>query len=105
MHFLKKKFYIPTFIFLIILFSVNSLADFRASDKKLKKEFKEINKKVVIDFVDYEGKQLRYYSPNPIDNEKPSILFIHGAPGTGSNYLKYLKDADLMTKANLISLD
>ena len=103
--FLKKKIYILPFAVIIILFSFNTLADFRESDKKLKKEFKEINKEVNIDFVDYEGKQLRYYSPNPIDNTQPSILFIHGAPGTGSSYFNYLKDADLMAKANLISLD
>ena len=105
MKLLKTKRFIFTGLFIFIIFSFSSLADFRESEKSLKKKFNKIGKAVQIDFVEQNGKKIRYYSPEIIDNTKPSVLFIHGAPGTGENYLKYLKDSMLLAKANLITYD
>ena len=101
----KKKSFIFSSIIILLIFSLNTLAEFRKSDKKLRKEFKKVNKEVQIDYIEYLGKKIRYYSPNPIDKKLATILFIHGAPGTGANYFKYVKDPDLMENANLISFE
>ncbi|MBT8195687.1 MAG: alpha/beta hydrolase [Bacteroidia bacterium] len=99
------KRYIFFALILILLVSFNTLADFKESDKKLERVFKKIGKEVQISHVLHLGKKLRYYSPEKIDASKPSIIFIHGAPGTGGNFMDYLKDEDLINSANLICLD
>jgi pimeloyl-ACP methyl ester carboxylesterase len=40
-----------------------------------------------------------------MDPELPNIVFIHGAPGSLADYLKYFKDEELIQKVNLISVD
>jgi len=37
--------------------------------------------------------------------EFPNIVFIHGAPGSLADYLKYFKDDELLKKVNLFSVD
>ena len=78
---------------------------FRESDRKVYREFKETTIKPEIYRDNYQGKTFRYISTKTIDNTLPTLLFIHGAPGSAGNYFKYLKDKDLRQKANLITLD
>jgi pimeloyl-ACP methyl ester carboxylesterase len=78
---------------------------FRESDRKVLREFKKITIKPEIYRENYQGKTIRYISTKPIDNSIPTILFIHGAPGSAGNYFEYLKDVELGKKANLISID
>ena len=40
-----------------------------------------------------------------IDDKLPSIIFIHGTPGSSLDFKKYFLDADLNKKANLIVYD
>ena len=47
---------------------------------------------------------IRYVRVNN-DPEKPTIIFIHGAPGGGDNYYEYLKDPQLIDTFNLITID
>ncbi len=69
------------------------------------KEFKKDNKNPKIYRVTYQNKTLRYISINAIDASLPTLLFIHGAPGSSDNFFKYLKDDNLAQKANLITVD
>jgi pimeloyl-ACP methyl ester carboxylesterase len=78
---------------------------FRESDRKVLREFKKTTIIPEIYRENYQGKTIRYISTKPIVNSLPTLLFIHGAPGSAGNYFKYLKDRDLNQRANLITLD
>ncbi len=78
---------------------------FKESDKRINKTFNKVNKSPVIYRKDYKSKTIRYIADKPIDKELPTLLFIHGAPGSSEDFFDYLKDDDLSKRANLISVD
>lgn len=78
---------------------------FRKGEKKVFRKFRNSGVTPIIQYVDFEGKTLRYISDRVINNKIPTILFIHGAPGSSSNYFKFLKDKQLGKITNLISVD
>ncbi|HAW18608.1 MAG TPA: alpha/beta hydrolase [Flavobacteriales bacterium] len=47
---------------------------------------------------------IRYIRVND-DPDKPTIIFVHGAPGGADNYYEYLKDPALIDSFNLITID
>tara|TARA_R110002073_G_scaffold279026_1_gene442888 strand:- start:128116 stop:128982 length:867 start_codon:yes stop_codon:yes gene_type:complete len=95
--------FIPIYVLLIIFNT--ACVSFRESDRKVIREFKKTAIKPEIYRENFQGKTIRYISSKPIDNRLPTLLFIHGAPGSAGNYFEYLKDKDLSQKANLIALD
>jgi len=78
---------------------------FRESDKKVFRKFKETGVTPKIHRINFEDKEIRYVADKEIDSKLPTIIFIHGAPGSSGNYFRYLKDKDLGRQANLISVD
>ena len=96
-------FFTTTLVLLLLL--LNSCVTFKDSDKKIYKHFKKEQKEVHIYRENYQGKTIRYIATNPVDNSLPTLLFIHGAPGSSDNFFKYLEDDDLAKKANLITVD
>ena len=98
---LKRHSLFLTFYIII----ATSCSSFKDSPKKIFKEFKETGLTPVIYTEDYQGKTIRFIASKPINNTLPTLLFIHGAPGSGGNYFKYLKDLDMDAKANLIAVD
>ena len=82
-----------------------SCMSFKESDRKVYREFKKAKNIPQIYHANYSSKTIRYIAAKPIDRNLPTLLFIHGAPGSLGNYFKYLKDEDLNKKANLITVD
>jgi len=78
---------------------------FRTSDKKTRKEFNKVNIPVKIDYfkTDLYTKKVRVVATDT--KKKTTILFIHGAPGSGDAFYDYLKDTVLLQKANLVTID
>ena len=105
MNFLKKESTLFLLLFLPLFISINSCMSFKQSDKRIYKQFKKVNKTPQINRKNYEGKTIRYITTKPIDNNLPTLLFIHGAPGASDNFFDYLKDDELSSKANLITVD
>ena len=100
-----KKRLIFSLFFLLLIISFNSCMTFKQSDKRVHKEFKKTNLSPKIYRENFQGKTIRYIASKSIDNKLPTLLFIHGAPGASDNFFNYLKDRDLIKKANLISVD
>jgi len=105
MKILKKVVLIFSTTLLLLLVLLNSCATFKDSDAKIYKAFKKDHKKIKIYRTAYHNKTLRYISNKAIDSNLPTLLFIHGAPGSSDNFYRYLKDNELAKKANLITLD
>jgi len=102
-YLIKLLRFLPIYILLMIINT--ACVSFRESDRKVLREFKKTTIKPEIYRENYQGKTMRYISTKPINNSLPTLLFIHGAPGSAGNYFRYLKDKDLSQKANLITLD
>ncbi len=94
---------LPIYILLMIIST--ACVSFRESDQKVFRKFKETTVTPTIYRAQFEGKELRYIADKEIDAQLPTIIFIHGAPGSAGNYFRYLKDPVLGEKANLITVD
>ena len=102
--YLKKLLrFLPLYLLLMIIST--ACVSFRESDNKVFRKFKKTTVTPKIHRINFDGRQLRYISDKEINATLPTILFIHGAPGSAGNYFRYLKDKDLGNKANLISVD
>ena len=104
-RFLKKKRLIIPFAMLSLLAFANSCISLRMSDKDVIKSFNKVNQTPKIYHTTYKGKKMRYIASKPFNNNLPTVLFLHGAPGSSSDFYRYLKDTVLSKKANLISID
>jgi len=102
--FKKKRLIIPLSLFALLIFA-NSCISLRMTDKKVLESFKEHNQTPKIFHINYQGKPMRYIASKAIDKKLPTLLFIHGAPGSSADFYRYLRDPDLNKKANLISID
>jgi pimeloyl-ACP methyl ester carboxylesterase len=77
---------------------------FRHSDKRLLKQFNSEGLKPEIKYLKSKRHAIRYLIMES-DINFPYIVFIHGAPGSLSDYLGFFKDKRLQDQVNLISID
>ncbi|WP_338793582.1 alpha/beta hydrolase [Bernardetia sp. MNP-M8] len=76
---------------------------FRISDRKVRKEFKDQKFKPTFDYVEFEERKIHYAK---IGNDSlPTLFFIHGSPGDWSAFLDYFKDSTLLSRTNMVALD
>ncbi|MEM8893620.1 MAG: alpha/beta hydrolase [Bacteroidota bacterium] len=93
---------IPLFL-LSIGALVSSCLEFRMSGKEVEKEFEEESIRPEVVSFEVGNQQMTYAL---IDQQHQTlIVFIHGAPGSWSAFVDFLKNDDLAAKANLISVD
>ncbi len=102
-YLIKLLRFLPIYILLMIIST--ACVSFRDSDNKVFREFKKSGVTPQIYRISFEGKEIRYIVNNAINKALPTIIFIHGAPGSANNYFRYLQDKELGEKANLISVD
>lgn len=76
---------------------------FRMSDSKAKKAFSRKDVPLKIYDTVIENHSLHYVISG--DDNLPTLVFIHGSPGSWSNYAQYLSDADLLKKFRMLSVD
>lgn len=100
---MKKTYYFS--LVLILILSIPSCVTMRKSDNRIIRKFKKEGLQAQVKTFDFEGKQLRYVLSKTFDKDLITIIFIHGAPGSNSDYEDYLTDKDLNKQANLISVD
>jgi len=99
----KKRYW-----FLIIILSILSILPFlsmRKSATQVITEFTKHGKIPVIGYFKSNTKSIRYIMAKDYNENLPTVLFIHGAPGSSSDYFDFLKDSILVNQANLIAID
>jgi pimeloyl-ACP methyl ester carboxylesterase len=76
------------------------------SDDEILQEFKEEGLHPKVRHVRFKGNNVRVLqmkaSPDPT---LPTIFFIHGSPGSLMDFKRYLKDADLNARANIMAYE
>lgn len=85
----------------------NSCMPFRDTDLKTERYFEKRGAKVRIHHEDYNGTSIRYFewAPDAASDNKPLLLFVHGAPGSSMDFNRYLADSLLRTRARMINVD
>ena len=80
-----------------------SCMTFRKADGEMKKEFesKGVVLKTVTEKID--GRNIHYAQTG--QDSLPTLVFIHGTPGSWNAFANYLEDSDLLQKYRLISID
>ncbi|MBS1657439.1 MAG: alpha/beta hydrolase [Bacteroidetes bacterium] len=86
-----------------VTYSYVMMNQFSWSDKELSDYFSQ--KKMKPQYREYtvNGRTIFYASIG--SDTLPMVLFIHGAPGSWYDYVKYFGDSNLISKAHLVSLD
>lgn len=98
----NRKYFIA---FISILMLLAGCMQFRTSPKGIKEEFAENEAKPEIKDIEVNGKKIRYVEVADGRHSKPTILFIHGAPGSSDNFFQFMKDQTLASKFDMISVD
>ena len=93
-----------TVLFLVLsLLSLQSCFAFRVADKKAIGKFNAAGVQLHFKNSKINGHNL-HYAQTGIDR-MPTIIFVHGTPGSWNAFQSYLMDSDLLQKYRLISID
>lgn len=100
---MKRKLLISLGAALALLLMLDSCMQFRMSKTEIDTEFKKRNQHGVQS--DYQvGKRTMHYAKAG-NEDGPVVLFIHGSPGSLSDFIQFLTDTTLQKQALLISVD
>ncbi len=97
-----------TFLIIGIILSIwvivaPSCMSFRVADDTAKKKFIENGATLITNSIQVNNRHLHYAQTGA--NDLPTIIFIHGTPGSWNAFEDYLKDKELQQKFRLISID
>ncbi len=90
-------------VFVLIVAFLPQCVSIRMSDKKINAYFASKAVKPTFGFVS-NGKHRVHYAQIGADT-LPTVLFIHGSPGSWDAFIDFFADSTLYTKAHLISAD
>lgn len=99
----RKLIFFSVFIIAVILWNI--LFTLRSSDKKTSKYFQKAGLNCQIDYIPNTLTDYKIRIVSTGDHTKNTVLFIHGAPGSGDAFYSYLKDSALLKNAKLITYD
>ena len=89
-----------------VVFFFHSCFQFRTTDKKQWEELSVLNTNYFIDIGEKQVDSNRiHYTLVVSDSTFPLAVFIHGSPGSSSNFLQYAKDTSLLKEYNVLLLD
>ena len=95
---------ISIFTFLVLwLIMAQSCLKFRTSDSKALKEFDTSGVSLSIKTIKVKDRTLHYVMTG--NDTLPTIVFVHGSPGSWDAFKEYLKDKDLLKKYRMVSID
>ncbi len=80
------------------------IVDFRQTDDELRHEFANQAVRPSVRRYQVGDRTIRYMETPPIA-ERPTVIFIHGAPSSLSFFNEFFKDTALLSRAQLVSVD
>lgn len=85
------------------LLMAQSCMKFRISDTKAKEKFEKIGVALTTATVKVGSCQMHYVKTG--NDSLPTIVFVHGSPGSWDAFSQYLQDKDLLKQFRMISID
>ncbi|CAN5233814.1 alpha/beta fold hydrolase [soil metagenome] len=76
---------------------------FRISDSKAKKSFEKAGVSLTTATVKVSGANMHFAKTG--NDTLPTIVFVHGSPGSWDAFASYMQDKDLLMKYRMISID
>ena len=102
-RFMKISFMVLAFLLVLWLILAQSCMKFRMSDKEAKKKFDEAGVALQTAVKKMDGVNLHYAQTG--SDTLPTLLFVHGTPGSWDAFKNYLKNKELLQYYRLISID
>ena len=102
-RFLMKTFVIISIVLILWLIMAQSCMTFRMSDATAKEKFKAKGVDVVMNTITVNKRNLHYVKTG--SDSLPTIVFVHGTPGSWDAFENYLEDKDLLQKFRMIAID
>lgn len=90
---------------LVLTVLATSCMQFRTNPENVLEEFEGALIGPVIKDIDLDGKNFRYVLVEDGTFNKPTIIFIHGAPGSSDNYFQFMKDVKMQSTFDMLSVD
>lgn len=94
-------------VFVIVLITwiifAQSCMTFRKADAEMKKEFGQQGILLKTATAKIEGRNIHYAQTG--SDSLPTLVFIHGTPGSWNAFANYMQDKDLLARYRLISID
>jgi pimeloyl-ACP methyl ester carboxylesterase len=102
-RFLMKTFIIIGIVLVLWLILAQSCMSFRMTDSEAREKFKAKGVDVVINTIIVNKRHLHYIKTG--SDTLPTIVFVHGTPGSWDAFEIYLQDSALLQKFRMISID
>jgi pimeloyl-ACP methyl ester carboxylesterase len=100
----KRIYWIVSFFsFVLLLVMISSCLRMRITDKALAKEFRSYAFKPAQHRFEVDGRSMNYAEVG--DDALPTVLFVHGSPGSWTAFKEFFKDSVLLSRAKLVSVD
>ena len=91
---------------LLLWVGCQSCFQFRFSDKKQLSELSSISKSYAVEIGEkLGGNRLLHYTLVTGDSSLPLAVFVHGSPGSSSNFLHFAQDTTLLRHYNVLLID
>lgn len=100
---MKRSFLIIGAFLLVWLVVAQGCMKFRISDAEAKENFKKEGVSLTTATVKVNYANLHYAKTG--SDTLPTIIFVHGSPGSWDAFARYMKDKDLLQKYRMISID
>jgi pimeloyl-ACP methyl ester carboxylesterase len=100
---MMKSLMVLVIMLIIWIIIAQSCMTFRKADAEMKNEFakKGVTLKTTTERID--GRNIHYAQTG--DDTLPTIIFIHGTPGSWNAFAIYLEDKELLERYRMISID
>ena len=103
MKILKPRYIISIASFAVIMVLLHACMTFRMSGKEIAKHFKEKNIAVKQDAIKIDKRTQHFVATGKEDS--PTVVFVHGSPGSLSAFIDFLSDSLLLSRAYLATID
>ena len=99
----KPRYIISIVSFAVIMILLHACMTFRMSEKEIAKHFKERNIAVKQDALKIDKRTQHFVATG--EENSPTVVFVHGSPGSLSAFIDFLSDRLLLSRARLITID
>lgn len=98
-----KKRHVAIGIFIVYIIICQSCMKMRMSPSKTKSFFEETETAFINENFALSGHDIHYIQTG--NDDKPTLFFVHGSPGSWDAFKEYLKDSLLLKKYRMIAID